>query len=66
MVRGVTKIGGGVRPFLVTYRVHGQKRGGGDHAYRQIFDRFSGEDGPPKYGLGAPRMGIMCRPLGKI
>ena len=21
---------------------------------------------PPKYGLGAPRMGIMCRPHGKM
>ena len=38
----------------------------GIHEYRQILDRFSGEDGPSKYGLGAPRMGIMCRPHGKM
>ena len=33
-------------------------------------DRFSidfrGRMDPPKYGLGAPRMGIMCRPHGKM
>ena len=33
-------------------------------------DRFSidfpGRMDPPKYGLGTPRMGIMCRPHGKM